>query len=610
MKKTFILSLKIGVYSVCFALSLILSFSLKYAFLIPDFAQKQLLCAITWIVPLKLFFLIISGEFKGIFSYFRLPDLFKIVTVFTLFSLGLLLGRFFDVWDGIPSREIILSDLLFSFLFILFFRTSLRIINRSRIEASDARHTASLRIALIGSDDFASQVISELKAKHYYHLRPVAVLDDNPRFFGRNLHGVPVLGVPEMLRDLVEKNSIDGVVFAGALQKKRLTELMNLSKSLKLKPFIIPSMKDFLEGRAYFNRLRPLNVEDFLSRDPITLNLDACQERLQDKIILITGAGGSIGSELTRQIASKNPKQLILIDHSEFNLFKIQQSLLREGYTCEAVLLNITHQDALKACFEKYHPQIVFHAAAYKHVPLLESQPLVALKNNVLGTGFLAHYASLFGVERFVLISTDKAINPVNYMGASKCICEQICAMTQMQAENKTQFMSVRFGNVLGSAGSVLPTWEEQIAQGGPVTVTHPDMTRYFMTIPEAVSLILEAFSFEKVANKTFVLDMGEPVKMLDVAKQMIELNGLRIGSDIQIIFTGIRPGEKIHEDLIFDKEEIVPTAHNLIGEYNSDFSYISNLKPVQTYLSQLKQLKTEEDCLQFIREFIPDFKK
>lgn len=613
-KKIFVYLLKLAVYAFCLSASLVLSYNLKHAFVIPNDIQSIMWQSIILFVPLKILLLNILGEFKGIFSYFRLPDLVKIVACFSGFSFIFLLLRVIcDTNTWIPSREIILSDLLFSILFILFFRASVRIVcmRLNTSESNNNRPKHCKRVAIIGSNDTASQIIADLKAKPNYGIKPVAILDDNPKYYGRSLHGVPVLGVPELFQDLSSKDEIDGIVFiANSLLQKRLQTLTKLANSLNLKVFTVPSFDDFFQGRAFVSRLKPLSVEDFLARDPIKLNLENTQRLIENQVVLVTGGGGSIGSELCRQIAQKCQKQLIVIDHSEFNLFKIEQSLLQLGVHCVPVLLNVAHKEALRACFEKYRPDIVFHAAAYKHVPLLESQPLVAVKNNILSTGYLAQISSEMGVKRFILVSTDKAINPVNNMGATKRICEMICMKMQESPGNKTQFMAVRFGNVLGSAGSVLPTFQEQIARGGPITVTHPQMTRFFMTIPEAVSLILEAFSFENVAGKTFVLDMGKPIKIVDVAKHMIELNNLRVGTDIEIVYTGIRPGEKLHEDLVFDPEKILPTENQLIGVFKDDLAYLGSMKPVEDYLAEVEKLTTDEASIKFIQELIPEFKK
>lgn len=610
MKQLFSYLLKISTYSFCLAASLILAYNLKFAFVVPEEIQKEMWVNVTWLVLVKVIILILLGEFKGIFSYFRLPDLVKIVTCFSSFSFILLTLRLFTNYDGLPSREIILSDLLFSILFILFFRASLRIINGHLNKGNEYVLPSSMKVAVVGTSEFCSQIISEMKTKRSYGVTPVAVLDDDSKYFGRSLHGVPVLGVPELLKDLAENYSINGVVFvSNVLPQKRLLKLAELAKTLGLKVLMIPSLGDFLEGRVFASRLRPLDVEDFLERDPIHLNLEESLKAICGQSICITGAGGSIGSELSLQIAKKEPGQLILIDHSEYNLFKIEQSLLRQGFHCIPILLNVAHKDALKSILDKYRPDVIFHAAAYKHVPLLEGQPLVAVKNNVLSTGWLAQYASELGVKKFVLISTDKAINPVNNMGATKRICEMFCMAMQHRPGNKTQFMAVRFGNVLGSAGSVLPIFREQIAQGGPVTVTHPQMMRFFMTIPEAVSLILEAFSFKDVSGKIFVLNMGKPVRILDVAKRMIELSNLRVGTDISIVYTGIRPGEKLHEDLVFDPNKILSTENKLIGLFKDDVSFLDNMRPVTEYLDEIKDLKNNEDSIKFIRELIPNFK-
>lgn len=563
------------------------------------------------LVPIKLCLLIILGEFKGIFSYFRLPDLVKIVSVFSAFSFLLFLFKLTKFSNLIPSREIILSDLLFSILFILFFRASLRIINGCLEIDHTKTHPNVLKVAIIGTNEFSSQMISELKTKRFYGVLPVVILDDNAKYHGRKLHGIPILGTPELLDDLVVKENIGGVVFiANALSRKRILELSELAKSLNLKTFTIPSFEDFFEGRAFATRMRPLDVEDFLERDPICLDLEQCAKAISNRVVCITGAGGSIGSELTRQIALKGPQKLILIDHSEYNLFKIEQDILQRGIRCIPVLLNIVDEVAVRDCLKTYCPSIIFHAAAYKHVPLLEGQSLIALRNNVLGTGILAQCAVELGVEKFVLISTDKAINPINNMGATKRICEMLCMAMQEKANNNTQFMAVRFGNVLGSAGSVLPIFREQILRGGPVTVTHPQMTRFFMTIPEAVGLILEAFSFKNIAGNIYVLDMGKPVKIVDLAKRMIELSNLQVNSDIEIVYTGIRPGEKLHEDLVFDPKEILPTSNKLIGLFKCDKSFVKLMKPIQVYMDEIKKLTSDNDGIQFIREFIPEFKK
>ncbi|MDR1254639.1 MAG: polysaccharide biosynthesis protein [Puniceicoccales bacterium] len=564
------------------------------------------------LVPVKIITLIWVGEFKGIFSYFRLPDLVKIASCFSVISFVFLLSKFCVQSPLLPSREIILADLLFSILFILFFRTSLRIINSHGIfnKAHNTSRPGTLNVAIVGTHEAGSNIVAELKNKRFYGLTPVGVVDDDSKYYGRTLHEIPVLGPPECLRDYKEHYKIEGIVLVShALSTKRLNELAQLAQELNLKLLTIPSFGEFLEGHAFATRLRTLDVEDFLERKPVHLNLERSTTLVANRVVAITGAGGSIGRELSKQIAIKHPSQLILMDHSEYNLFKIEQDLLREGLSCTPVLIDVSNARDVESCLQKYYPHLIYHAAAYKHVPLLENQSLVALKNNALGTGILAKLANKMEVERFVLISTDKAINPINNMGASKRIAEILCMALQHKTENRTQFMAVRFGNVLGSAGSVLPIFKEQIARGGPITVTHPEMTRFFMTIPEAVGLILEASSFESIAGKTFVLDMGSPIKILDVAKKMIELNNLRVGTDIEIIFTGIRPGEKLHEDLVYNPDYFDKTTNQYIWLTKDPMEYLPYVHTIDEYLQEIEKLNSEEEGIRFIRTLIPNFK-
>lgn len=394
--------LKIGIYAFCFIASIVLAYMLKYDFTIPTALQLVMWHNVLLLVPLKIITLIALGEFKGIFSYFRLPDLVKIVSSFLCISFTILLLNYYAPSSLFPSREIILADLLFSILFILFFRTSLRIINaRYNFHKTTFKaRPGTLKVAIVGANEAGSNIIAELKSKRFYGLQPVVVVDDNPRYYHRNLHDIPIIGAPELLRDFTEHNPLDGIVLmSDRLPQKRLYELTLLAKELKLKALAIPSLGEFLEGRSVASRLRALDVEDFLDRKPIRLNLEQNKLLITDKVVVVTGAGGSIGRELAKQIAIKNPKQLILIEHSEFNLFKIEQDLLREGHSCIPILLNISHTRELENVLNKYRPQLIFHAAAYKHVPLLEFQPLIALSNNSFATGELALLAANWGLK-------------------------------------------------------------------------------------------------------------------------------------------------------------------------------------------------------------------
>ena len=368
----------------------------------------------------------------------------------------------------------------------------------------------------------------------------------------------------------------------------------------------LPGMYQLVNGEVNVSQLRDVEVEDLLGRDPIRVDLDSILGYVSNKVVLVTGGGGSIGSELCRQIAQHKPKKLILLDIYENNAYEVQQELLHKYPQLDLLVLiaSVRNTNRMNSIFETYRPDIVYHAAAHKHVPLMETSPNEAVKNNVFGTWKTAQAAAYYGTKKFVMISTDKAVNPTNIMGASKRICEMI--IQTFNRHYDTEFVAVRFGNVLGSNGSVIPLFKKQISQGGPVTVTHPDIIRYFMTIPEAVSLVLQAGAYAK-GGEIFVLDMGEPVKILDLAKNLIRLSGYKVGEDIEIEFTGLRPGEKLYEELLMEEEGLQDTANSMI--------HIG--KPIEldemTFFKQLKDLKEESknesaDIRYRIKEIVPTY--
>ena len=399
------------------------------------------------------------------------------------------------------------------------------------------------RILIVGAGTSGSIILKEIETSQFAHGRVACFVDDDKNKIGKFLNGVPIAGNRYDIPQLVEKYKVDKIyVAAPSAPAKEIKKILEICRETNCQ----------------------LKIEDLLGRDPIRVNLDEIMGYVSNKVILVTGGGGSIGSELCRQIASHNPKQLIIVDIYENNAYDIQQELRRTYPELDLVVLigSVRNTHRMNSIFEQYRPQIVYHAAAHKHVPLMEDSPNEAVKNNVFGTYKTAKAASRYGVERFVLISTDKAVNPTNIMGASKRMCEMVIQM--LNKESKTDFVAVRFGNVLGSNGSVIPLFKKQIAEGGPVTVTHPDIIRYFMTIPEAVSLVLQAGSYAK-GGEIFVLDMGEPVKILDLAKNLIRLSGYVPNEDIMIEFTGLRPGEKLYEELLMDEEGLLDTPNKQI---------------------------------------------
>jgi FlaA1/EpsC-like NDP-sugar epimerase len=403
-------------------------------------------------------------------------------------------------------------------------------------------------------------------------LDPVAVFDDDARKWSSQVHGVPILGSPGMLRVANRALKLDELIVAmPSANRLRIREIVEEVQSLHLPCRILPSMQQVLEGKVSVTSIRPVDIEDLLGREPVALDSEKIRSLIASKVILVTGAGGSIGSELCRQIIHLQPARLLMIERCEAALFGIEQELVKGGYSAEVLplVMDVCDEISMRATLERHRPSVIFHAAAHKHVPLMEHQPGEAFRNNTQATTNLAQWSAERGVDRFVLISTDKAINPTNVMGVTKRLAEISLQALQGKPGVHTKLMAVRFGNVLGSSGSVIPTFKRQILEGGPVTVTHPDVTRYFMTIPEAVGLVLQASTLG-TGGDIFVLDMGEPVKIVNVARHLIRLSGLEPDKDIEIQFTGLRPGEKLYEELNLSHESIKSTEHVKIRRYTS----------------------------------------
>jgi len=464
-------------------------------------------------------------------------------------------------------------------------------------------------VMIIGGGNAANAIIREIRTSDHIHNTDVkCIIDDEPSKQGTYIQGVKVVGTRNDIVETANLYHIDEIIIAmPSVSKKIIREIVEICQQTSCSLKILPGMYQLMNGEVSVSQLRDVEVEDLLGRDSIKVDLDSIMDYVRDKVILVTGGGGSIGSELCRQLASHKPKQLIIVDIYENNAYEIQQELKAHHPELDLVVLIASVRSATRMnyIFKTYKPQIVFHAAAHKHVPLMEDSPGEAIKNNVLGTLNVVQAADLYGTERFVLISTDKAVNPTNIMGASKRICEMI--IQTYNKRSKTEFVAVRFGNVLGSNGSVIPLFKKQIKEGGPVTVTHPDIIRYFMTIPEAVSLVLQAGAFAK-GGEIFVLDMGEPVRILDLAENLIRLSGFKPYEDIMIEFTGLRPGEKLYEELLMDEEGLQSTANNLI--------FIG--KPIdideEKFLRQLEELKEinfmEPDVIRKkVREIVPTYK-
>lgn len=413
------------------------------------------------------------------------------------------------------------------------------------------------KVVIFGAGAAGEQLLRDLRRNHPNRYNIVAFLDDDPSKIGRQIHRVPIVASPDVLQDLINRWEIDLVLIAvPSANEEQMQRLVGICERSSVEFRTLPGAHELVSGKAQLGDMREVRIDDLLGRDPVKLDWQRVQHSLCDKTVLVTGAGGSIGSELCRQLASVCSSHLVLFDQSEYNLYRVQEEML-ESYPdikVTPVLGDVCDSAAAKHVFEKFRPAAVFHAAAYKHVPLLEGQVREAIKNNALGTRIIADLSHIHGVEKFVLISTDKAVNPSSLMGACKRVAEIYCQ--QLASKSNTKFITVRFGNVLGSAGSVVPKFQQQIKMGGPVTVTHPEMTRYFMTIAEASQLILEASAIGE-AGRIYILDMGQPVLISELAEQLIRLSGKEPGEEIEIKYTGLRAGEKLHEELFHDEESL-----------------------------------------------------
>jgi FlaA1/EpsC-like NDP-sugar epimerase len=501
-------------------------------------------------------------------------------------------------------------DFVFCLVGLTGVRLALRTFRESGTVSSKGRGRQRRRVGIIGAGDAGAVLAHELSLKPGYGLVPVAFFDDDKRKWNSRVHDIPVLGPPEHLPDAIGKLDIQEAIIAmPSAPAKRIGEIVRLLRQARLPCKTIPSLDQLALGQVRVSQLRNVEIQDLLGREKVELETENIRLALQDHVVLVTGAGGSIGSELCRQIATYHPKHLLLLDRSEPNLFQIEQELigLEHGQRIIPLVGDILDRARMKEVFSRFRPEVVFHAAAHKHVPMMEHQPGEAIQNNSLGTAQLADLALEFGVARFILISTDKAINPTSVMGATKRLAEMYVQALYAAHPNQTKFMAVRFGNVLGSSGSVIPLFHRQIAEGGPVKVTHPDMTRYFMTIPEASMLVLQS-AMQGTGGEIFVLDMGSPVKIVDLARQMIELSGLKPDEDIQIEFIGIRPGEKLFEEVTHKGEDFAPTTHPKICRFLSKPADLAQIrKTLQRLRDNLHQFEPDELKL-MVKEAVPDY--
>ena len=545
---------------------------------------------------------ILFRVYSSLWEYAGLQEVFSIIgacVVSCIVNIGIVIIR-----RGFLPR----SFYILSTMYLVIFVTATRFIYRAlriRKQRRNLPWKTQKRVMIIGAGNAGKALIVEIQSSQYLNQKVCCVIDDDPLKIGKYIRGVKIVGNRTTILKNVQKYRIQQIAIAiPSASRAELRPILDICKQANCEMKILPGMYQLLNGEISVSKLRPVSVEDLLGREEIQVNLDEILDYVSGKTVLVTGGGGSIGSELCRQLASHQPGQLIIFDIYENNAYDIQNELKKNFPDLNLAVLIGSVRDSrrINGIFRTYKPQIVYHAAAHKHVPLMEDSPNEAIKNNVLGTYKLARAADRYRVEKFVQISTDKAVNPTNIMGASKRICEMIIQTFSRHSE--TEFVAVRFGNVLGSNGSVIPLFRKQIMEGGPVTVTHPDIIRYFMTIPEAVSLVLQAGAYAH-GGEIFVLDMGEPVKILDLAKNMIQLSGLTLGRDIEIKFTGLRPGEKLYEELLMDEEGMKETKNKMI--------YIG--KPIELdekiLFQTLQQMAMETDEMamrRLVKKIVPSY--
>jgi len=537
--------------------SWLLAYSLRFNFTIPDEQIKTMLLAIPAILIISMLTYCFVGLYRAIWRFASIVDLKRIIVSVLLANLILVVFFYMSKEIGIIPRSVLVIHPLLLILSMGGSRFIYRAIKEHQLYG--IKGSLGEPVVVIGTDQNAITIAKELNLTSDW--RVVGILNNDESLHGRELGGTRILGSVNQLSEIKERFDIRKVIIvATEFTHNSQREIIKAASNLNIEILTIPLIGDLVSGRLNISQMRPVEIEDLLGRDKVELDNSGLQKLIKNKTVLISGAGGSIGSELCRQIVKFNPKILVCLDISEIALYKIEQEFLNLKFKNNIyIVADVKNKKRLTELFNQFKPEIVFHAAAYKHVPLMETYNVSeALINNAIGTYHLAQIAKDFKVNKFIFVSTDKAVNPTNVMGASKRLAEMICRGLQLRS--KTDFVITRFGNVLGSSGSVIPKFREQIAVGGPITVTHPQMTRYFMSIPEAAQLVMQASLMGK-SGQIYVLDMGESVKIVDLAKDMIRLSGFD-ENDIKIKFTGLRPGEKLYEELLSESEIIILTNH------------------------------------------------
>ncbi|ABA88781.1 NAD-dependent nucleoside diphosphate-sugar epimerase/dehydratase [Syntrophotalea carbinolica DSM 2380] len=604
VRKTLILFFHLLVAS----FSLLLAFSLRYDLQIPTELWPSILEMLPVVLLLKLVVFRTMGMADGWWRYVSIPDLLQILKANVVASFGVVLyAVFIREMNNLP-RSVIILDFLVCFMTMIGVRVLVRILREQRRQLTKSYRRKKKSVLVVGSGIVAQTIVREMRENPKMLKAVLGFIDRDQGRKGKVFNGIPVLGTLDDMAKICGKNDIDLIIVAeSSVQPKELRNIVAFCKENKIESKILPAMGDIISGQVSLQHCREVRLEDLLGRPPIRLDVEEINNYLHGKRVLVTGAAGSIGSEICRQVAQFGPGNLVMFENAETPLFHLENELREKfpGLSLIPSLSDIRDQTRVSQVFKKHRPQVVFHAAAYKHVPMSEINPVQVVKNNVLGTRNIIDASFDIGAEHFVLISTDKAVNPTNIMGTTKRVAEMYAQ--SLPRNGSTKATTVRFGNVLGSHGSVIPIFREQILKGGPVTVTHPEITRFFMTIPEAVQLVLQAGCMG-YGGEIFLLDMGEPVKIIRLAEEMIRLSGRRPYEDIEITFTGLRAGEKLFEELLIDGEGIKPTVHEKIRVLEATSSSCGLVKEETELLFEAIRRGDQVELIRLLKNMVPEF--
>jgi FlaA1/EpsC-like NDP-sugar epimerase len=605
--------------SVIFVITLIVAYLVRFEFVLSQDNITQIQNVLLWIIPLKIVVFLSLRVYRGMWRYTSIRDFWILGQACLLSTLLIMVIILYSSDFQGFSRAVFAVDGVLTFLFIGGKRMAIRSFfaiytNPKRMDNPFPKINFK-KVLIVGAGAAGEKILREIFENYQLHYHVVGFIDDDPEKQGRSIHGVHVLGNVARLPYILEKVNIEEILIAvPSASGDQIRHIVEACRECNASYKILPGIGELIDGRVSVKILRDISYEDLLSRLPVHLDIPGIRNYIDGKTVLITGCGGSIGSELCRQVMKYQPRSIILVDASEENLFNIQMELQNIRYcrNCVAILGQVQNKQLMEDVFKKYKPQVVFHAAAYKHVPMLEKNPWEAVFNNIVGSSIVMDMSVKYHVERFVLVSTDKAVRPTNVMGASKRIAELIM---QTYQGNGTHLMAVRFGNVVGSSGSVMPIFRRQIEQGGPVTVTHPEVNRYFMTIPESSQMILQAGAMGE-GGEVFILRMGTPVKIADMARDLIRLSGKEPDVDIKIIYTGLREGEKLYEELITVGEDILPTVHERVmvlrsNNHSNEANILEMRKKLAKQIDELMQDALRHNATVIknkLKEIVPEY--